>query len=61
MEADSAAERYQALGVTIEASFSVGEYDILILGAKESEGLETWLNENDYKIRWRSPHLPTLY
>jgi hypothetical protein len=39
-----------ALGVTVEARFSVGEYDILILSAKESNGLETWLNRNDYRI-----------
>ena len=38
------------LGVTIEEQFSVGEYDILILSAKESDGLETWLIQNDYKI-----------
>ena len=38
------------LGVTIEEQFSVGEYDILILSAKESDGLETWLIENDYQI-----------
>jgi len=39
-----------SLGVTIEAEFTVGEYDILILSAKESEGLETWLTQNDYQI-----------
>jgi hypothetical protein len=38
------------LGVTIEASYSVGEYDILILSAKESGGLTTWLTLNGYKI-----------
>jgi hypothetical protein len=38
------------LGVTVEARFSVGEYDIVILSAKESNGLETWLNRNGYKI-----------
>jgi hypothetical protein len=38
------------LGVTIEEKFTVGEYDILILSAKESEGLETWLIQNGYKI-----------
>ncbi|BAZ91064.1 hypothetical protein NIES932_25700 [Raphidiopsis curvata NIES-932] len=38
------------LGVTIEAQFNVGEYDIVILSAKESDGLETWLNRNGYKI-----------
>ena len=37
-------------GVTIEAKFTVGEYDVLVLGAKESDGLETWLTENGYKI-----------
>ncbi len=43
-------ERAKSLGVTIEEQFSVGEYDILILGAEESSGLETWLNENGYKL-----------
>jgi hypothetical protein len=37
-------------GVTIEAKYLVGEYDILILSAKESSGLQTWLTENGYKI-----------
>ena len=31
------------LGVKIEAQFTVGEYQIVILSAKESTGLETWL------------------
>ena len=39
-----------SLGVTIERSFSVGEYDILILSAKDSGGLETWLKQNGYQI-----------
>lgn len=43
-------ERAKALGVTVEATYTVGEYDILILSAKESDGLETWLKENGYKI-----------
>jgi len=42
--------RAKSLGVTIEAQYTVGEYDILILSAKESAGLETWLTENQYKI-----------
>src|SRR5205823_2585931 len=37
-------------GVRIEARFTSGEYDILILSAEESGGLETWLRENHYKI-----------
>jgi hypothetical protein len=39
----------QALGVTIEAEYTVGEYDIVILSAKQSNGLETWLKENGYR------------
>jgi len=38
------------LGVRIEAKYIVGEYDILILSAKESSGLKTWLDQNGYKI-----------
>lgn len=38
------------LGVTVEATYTVGEYDILILSAKESGGLKTWLTTNGYKI-----------
>ena len=37
-------------GVKIEAQFVVGEYEILILSAKESGGLETWLREKKYTI-----------
>ncbi len=36
--------------VKIEAQYIVGEYDILILSAKESTGLRDWLTENGYKI-----------
>jgi hypothetical protein len=45
-----AAARSDALGVTVEARYSVGEYDILILSARESGGLETWLARNGYRI-----------
>ncbi len=37
-------------GVTVEAKYVVGEYDILILSATESSGLKDWLTENGYKI-----------
>ena len=37
-------------GVTIEAKFTVGEYNVLILSAKEATGLETWLHEQKYTI-----------
>jgi hypothetical protein len=39
-----------SLGVKIEAQFTVGEYDILILSAQESSGLESWLIQNGYRI-----------
>ena len=42
--------RAKSRGVTIEARYTVGEYDILILSARESSGLETWLRENGYRI-----------
>ena len=42
--------RAKSLGVTIEARYTVGEYDILILSANQSNGLETWLKENGYTI-----------
>jgi len=48
--ADAAFEDGRARGVTIEASYSVGEYDILILSADESSGLIQWLGDNDYNI-----------
>lgn len=43
-------KRANSLGVQIEAEYTVGEYDILILSAKESGGLQTWLNENGYNV-----------
>jgi len=42
--------RERSLGVRIEARYTVGEYDILILSAKQSGGLETWLLENGYSV-----------
>jgi len=43
-----AANRYR--GVTVEANYDVGEYDVSILSAKESDGLVNWLTDNGYKI-----------
>ncbi len=40
----------KALGVTIEAEYTVGEYDIQILSAKESTGLLTYLKSSGYKL-----------
>jgi len=49
--AEKAADaRADSLGVRIEAQYTIGEYDILILSATQSAGLETWLRENGYRI-----------
>jgi hypothetical protein len=38
------------LGVTVEAQFTVGEYEIVILSAEDSGGLDTWLRREKYNI-----------
>jgi hypothetical protein len=50
MDAMRQSKAEKALGVTVEAQYTVGEYDILILSAQESAGLETWLRQNGYRI-----------
>ena len=42
------------LGVKIEAQFAVGEYQIVILSAKDSTGLDTWLRARSTRSR-RAP------
>lgn len=49
------------LGVKIEAQFKVGEYNILILSAKDSTGLETWLRQEKYSIPSGSAELLKPY
>ena len=46
--AENDASRYR--GVTVEATYDVGEYDVSILSAKESDGLVNWLTDNGYRI-----------
>jgi hypothetical protein len=36
--------------VKIEAQFAVGEYEVVVLSAEESDGLERWLRDNKYNI-----------
>ena len=38
------------LGVTVEAQYVVGEYDVAILSAAQSDGLHTWLDEAGYNV-----------
>ncbi len=42
--------RAKSLGVTIEDEFTVGEYDIQLLSAEQSDGLMTYLDENGYQV-----------
>lgn len=42
--------RAKSLGVTIEDEFTVGEYDIQLLSAIQSDGLMTYLDENGYQV-----------
>jgi hypothetical protein len=50
MGAGSAAAVPRDLGVKVEAKFDVEEYQVVILSAESSLGLEIWLKENKYKI-----------
>ena len=36
--------------VTVEDQFTVGEYDVSILSATESDSLVAWLQQNDYQV-----------
>jgi hypothetical protein len=47
---DSASAPDPTLGVRIEAQFAVAEYDIVILSARDSTGLDTWLRRENYNI-----------
>jgi MYXO-CTERM domain-containing protein len=50
MPAVAAPRPVGSLGVTVEAQFTVGEYQVVILSAKDSTGLETWLKQQKYRI-----------
>jgi hypothetical protein len=48
--ASAQSEAKKDYGVKIEAQFSVGEYEVVVLSAEQSDGLEQWLVDNKYKI-----------
>jgi len=50
VEATDMAASAKKMGVKIEATYTVGEYDILILSAKQSDGLTAWLAQNGYRV-----------
>lgn len=47
---ESVRSRKDGLGVTVEAEYTVGEYDIQLLSADQSDGLAVWLKQNGYKL-----------
>lgn len=49
-EDDRAGESEKVYKVHVEARFSVGEYDIEVLSAKASTGLQAWLTDHHYSI-----------
>jgi len=49
-EEDDAPRLKKDLGVKVEARFVTGEYEVVILSATESSGLETWLRQGHYNI-----------
>jgi hypothetical protein len=49
-EGDGVEYKRNGHGVKVEARFEVGEYDVVILSAKDAMGLEAWLKEKKYRI-----------
>jgi hypothetical protein len=49
------------LGVRVEAKYTVGEYDIVILSASQSQGLETWLVREGYRIPVGASRVLNIY
>lgn len=48
-------------GVNVEALYIVGEFEIVILSATESDALFTWLNDNNYQVPGQSQTLLQEY
>jgi hypothetical protein len=54
----SGSGRLGGAGVRIEARFEVGEYEVVILSADDSSGLDRWLRDQGYQIPpGAEPHL----
>ena len=48
--ASASAAKSRAQGVMVEARYEVGEYDVQILSAQQSDGLAAWLTDNGYRM-----------
>ena len=49
-DAPRSPEKSDGFGVKVEAKFEVGEYQIVILSAKDAAGLDAWLRAEKYQI-----------
>lgn len=61
MSMEDAVASLDTAGVEVEAEFTVGAYDIVILSAEESGGLLNWLNGNGYSVDENSSSLLQEY
>ena len=59
--APEASEGMDSGGVSIEAQYAVGEYEIVILSATGAEGLYEWLNNNGFAVPGQSQPLLQEY
>jgi hypothetical protein len=50
-----------AQSVRVEAQYTVGEYDIVILSATESRGLMDWLHANGYRVPAKAERIVGAY
>ena len=50
-----------AISASVEAEFSAGEFDIVILSAEQSEGLLSWLNSHGYAVPAESTEILQEY
>jgi hypothetical protein len=50
MERGRGLDDQSGLGVRVEAEFTVGEYEVVILSADDALGLSTWLHQQKYQI-----------
>jgi hypothetical protein len=51
----------EALGVKVEAQYTIGEYDIQILSAEQSDGLAAWLTQSGYRLPAAAGSVLTSY
>jgi len=61
MSRESGFRKDEKKKVVIEAQYSIDEYEIIILSAKESGALQAWLEENGYSVPANAKEVLTPY